>query len=109
MPSVRAETGSGGILARFVVLAGDHADSVLETANGDIVVYLPANFRASVRAAIEAANGQKIYSDFPEIPVQMRDSEWPQTITAEGNLNGGGPTIKVQTVSGNIWFRRANQ
>ena len=109
MPSVRAETGSGGILARFVVLSGDHADSVLETANGDIVVYLPANFRASVRAAIEAANGQKIYSDFPEIPVQMRDSEWPQTITAEGNLNGGGPTIKVQTVSGNIWFRRANQ
>jgi len=109
MPSVRAETGSGGILARFVVLSGDHADSVLETANGDIVVYLPANFRASVRAAIEAANGQKIYSDFPEIPVQMRDSEWPQTITAEGNLNGGGPTIKVQTVSGNIWFRRASQ
>jgi hypothetical protein len=82
---------------------------VLETTAGDIVIYLPANFRARVRAAIEAANGQKIYSDFPEIPVRMEDSEWPQTITAEGNLNGGGPTLKVQTVSGNIWFRRASQ
>ena len=74
IPSVRAETGSGGILARFVVLSGDHADSMLETAAGDIVIYLPANFRARVRAAIEAANGQKIYSDFPEIPVQMEDT-----------------------------------
>ncbi len=109
IPAVRAETASGAILARFVALSGDHADSVLETANGDIVVYLPANFRARVRAAIEAANGQKIYSDFPEIPVRMEDGEWPQTITAEGDLNGGGPTLKVQTVSGNIWFRRANQ
>ncbi len=109
IPSVRAETGSGGISARFVSISGDHADSLLETAAGDIVVYLPANFRARVRAAIEAANGHKIYSDFPEIPVRMEEGEWPQTITAEGNLNGGGPTIKVQTVSGNIWFRRASQ
>ena len=109
IPSVRAETGSGGILARFVVLSGDRADSTLETSAGDIVIYLPANFRARVRAAIEAASGQKIYSDFPEIPVHMEDTEWPQTITAEGNLNGGGPTLKVSTVSGNIWFRRASQ
>ena len=109
IPAVHAETGSGGIMARFVTMSGDHADSVLETAAGDIVVYLPVNFRARIRAAIEVANGQKIYSDFPEIPVRMEDGEWPQTITAEGNLNGGGPTIKVQTVSGNIWFRRANQ
>jgi len=109
IPSVRAETGSGGIMARFVSVSGDRADSVLETASGDIVVYLPVNFRARVRAAIEAANGHKIYSDFPEIPVRTEDGEWPQMITAEGNLNGGGPTIKVQTVSGNIWFRRANQ
>ncbi len=109
IPAVRAETGSGGILVRFVTLAGDHADSSLETSAGDIEIYLPANFRARIRAAIEAANGQKIYSEFPEIPVRMEAGEWPQTITAEGNLNGGGPMIKVQTVSGNIWFRRATQ
>ena len=110
IPAVHAETASGGILARFVALAGDHNDSMLETANGDIVVYLPVNFRARISAAIEAANGQKIYSEFSEIPVRMEgNSEWPQTITAEGNLNGGGPTIKVQTVNGNIWFKRANQ
>ena len=110
IPAVHAETASGGISAHFIILPGDHTDSVLETANGDIVVYLPANFRARILAAIEAANGQKIYSDFPEIPVRMEsDVDWPQTITAEGNLNGGGPTIKVQTVSGNISFKRANQ
>ena len=72
-------------------------------------MYLPANFNITVRAAIEAANGHKIYSDFSEIPVNVQDADWPQTITAEGSLNGGGPTLKVQTTSGNIWFRRANQ
>jgi len=106
--AVRAETGAGAIQAHFVVTSGD-TDSVLETSAGDITVYLPANFRIRVRAAIEAANGQKIYSDFPEIPVRMDGEDWPQTITAEGSLNGGGPTLKVKTVSGNIWFRRASQ
>jgi hypothetical protein len=107
IPSVRAETGSGGIQVRFVTVSGDHSDSMLETSVGDIVVYLPVNFKVSVRAAIEAANGQKIYSEFPEIPVRMEDGEFPQTITAEGHLNGGGPVLKVQTISGNIWFRHA--
>ena len=109
IPAVHAETGSGGIVARFVAMPGEHANSVLETAVGDIVVYLPANFNITVRAAIEAANGHKIYSDFSEIPVNVQDADWPQTITAEGSLNGGGPTLKVQTTSGNIWFRRSNQ
>jgi hypothetical protein len=90
-------------------VSGERANSVLETAVGDIVVYLPANFNVTVRAAIEAANGHKIYSDFSEIPVRTEDADWPQTITAEGNLNGGGPVLKVQTTSGNIWFRRVSQ
>jgi DUF4097 and DUF4098 domain-containing protein YvlB len=107
--AVHAETGSGGILARFIALNGERADSVLETAVGDIVVYLPANLNVTVRAAIEAANGHKIYSDFSEIPVRVEDSQWPQTITTEGSLNGGGPMLKVQTTAGNIWFRRASQ
>jgi hypothetical protein len=106
IPEVRAETGVGGIVARFVAASGEHENSSLETSSGDIVVYLPANLKISIWAAIEAANGQKIHSDFPQIPIHMESGEWPQTITAEGSLNGGGPTLKVQTVSGNIWFRR---
>jgi DUF4097 and DUF4098 domain-containing protein YvlB len=109
VPAVRAETGAGAILARFLVLSGEHADSLLETSAGDIVVYLPANLNITVRAAIEIANGHRIHSEFAEIPVKVDSSDWPQTITAEGILNGGGPVLRVRTTTGDIWFRRATQ
>lgn len=108
VPCARVETGSGGIVARFIA-AADRQDSSLETAVGDITVYLPANLNVTVRAAIEAANGHKIYSELQGLEIRSETGDWPQTVTADGNLNGGGPILKVQTVSGNIWFRRANQ
>jgi hypothetical protein len=33
----------------------------------------------------------------------------PKTVTAEGQLNGGGPVLKVRTNSGNVNFRRVSQ
>jgi DUF4097 and DUF4098 domain-containing protein YvlB len=108
VPSVRAESGSGAIVVRMVA-GKERNDSVLETAAGDIVVFLPANLNITVRAAIEMANGHKIHSEFSEIPVQIETVDWPQTMTAEGSLNGGGPLLKVRTATGDIWFRRAIQ
>jgi hypothetical protein len=107
--AARAETGAGGIVARFVTLQHERSDSVLETSAGDVVVYLPSNINITVRAAIDMANGHKIHSEFSEIPVKVENVDWPQTITAEGSLNGGGPLLKVRTTTGDIWFRRANQ
>jgi hypothetical protein len=63
----------------------------------------------TVRASIELANGHGIHSDFPDIRVASEGGEWgPKNMTAEGSLNGGGPSIKVSTTTGDIWFRRAN-
>jgi len=32
--------------------------------------------------------------------------QWgPKTVTAEGNLNGGGPLLKVRTTTGDITIR----
>jgi hypothetical protein len=100
------ETGAGGIMVRFVGgQAGDN--SSLETAVGDVTVYLDAGLHANVRATIEMANGHKISSDFPQIAVTTEGGEWgPQTVTAQGALNGGGPTIKISTASGNVQLRR---
>ncbi|HEY1264627.1 MAG TPA: hypothetical protein VGF06_13960 [Terriglobales bacterium] len=109
VPAVHAETGAGGIVARFISVNHERADSVLETSTGDVIVYLPVNISITVRAAIDVANGHKIHSEFSEIPVRVEDVDWPQTITAEGSLNGGGPLLKVRTTTGDIWFRRANQ
>jgi DUF4097 and DUF4098 domain-containing protein YvlB len=107
VPSVRAETGAGGIVARFVS-GGEHSDSSLETSTGDITIYLTSGVRLNVRASIDMAYGHKIGSDFPEIKVSSEGGDWgPRTISAEGSVNGGGPTLKVQTSTGSIYFRHA--
>lgn len=110
VPSARAETGGGGIEAKFIATGGERHDSLLETSAGDITVYVTANVNLSIRASIEVANGHSIHSDFPEIKVTVEGGDYgPKTVTAEGNLNGGGPILKVRTTTGDIWFRRASR
>lgn len=109
VPSARAETAAGGIVARFLS-SGERTDSVLETSAGDVTVYIASDLSVSVRAAIELANGHSIRAtDFPDIHIASEGGEWgPKTVTAEGQLNGGGPVLKVRTNSGNITFRRVS-
>jgi DUF4097 and DUF4098 domain-containing protein YvlB len=109
VPSAQAETAAGGIIAKFVSSSGERTDSVLETSAGDITIYLAPNLSISVRASIEVANGHDIRSDFPEIKVTTEGGDYgPKTVTAEGDLNGGGPVLKVRTTTGDINLRRAH-
>ena len=102
--AAKAETGAGGIVAKFVS-GGERTDSVLETSAGDITVYLAPSLNITIRASIDLANGHRIRSDFSEIRVTTEGGQWgPGTATAEGNLNGGGPTLKVRTTTGDITF-----
>jgi DUF4097 and DUF4098 domain-containing protein YvlB len=109
VPSARAETGGGGIEAKFISVGGERHDSELETSAGDITVYVAANVNLSIRASIEVANGHNIHSDFPEIKINVEGGDYgPKTVTAEGNLNGGGPVLKIRTTTGDIWLRRGH-
>lgn len=109
VPSARAETGAGGIVAKFVSPGGERNDSLLETSAGDITVYLAPNLNISIRASIDLANGHSIRSDFSEIQIRTEGGDYgPKTVTAEGNLNGGGPVLKVRTTTGDIVFRRGH-
>lgn len=104
----RAETGGGGITAQFVAARGGFSNSELETPAGDITVYLAPALPVTVHAAVDMGNGHKIESDFPEIKVVSEGGDYgPKRITAEGNLNGGGPVLKVHTSSGDILFLRS--
>ena len=109
--SARAETGAGGILAKFISSNGERTDSVLQTSAGDIVVYIAADVAMTIRASIDLANGHKISSDFTDIRVTSEGGDWPgpKSFTAEGKLNGGGPTLKVRTTTGDIKFLRASR
>jgi len=110
IPSARAETGAGSIEAKFVPSSGQKTDSLLETSAGDIKIYIAPSVSLSIRAAIEVANGHQIQSEFPEIRITAEGGEWgPKTVTGEGNLNGGGPKLKVRTTTGDITFLRASR
>jgi hypothetical protein len=106
VPSAHVETGAGAITAKFIS-SGERKDSVLETSVGDVTIYLVPNLNVTVRASIEAANGHHIVSDFPEIKISSEGGPWEKLVSAEGNLNGGGPVLKVRTTMGNIYIRRA--
>jgi hypothetical protein len=97
------------VTAKFIRGGNGTSNSELETGVGDITVYLVSNVNLTIRASIEAANGQQIVSDFPEIKIASEGGgQWgPKLVSAEGSLNGGGPVLKVRTTMGNIYFRRA--
>jgi hypothetical protein len=110
VPSAHAETGSGGIIAKFMSSSGIPSDSVLQTAVGDITVYLSPSINISIRASIDVANGHTIRSEFPEIRVTSDGGAWgPKSVSAEGSLNGGGPVLKIRTSAGNIVLRHADR
>jgi DUF4097 and DUF4098 domain-containing protein YvlB len=108
VPSAHAETGAGGIVVKLVNTGGERHDSDLETSAGDITVYLASDVAVDVRASVDMASGHRITSEFQDIHVMSEGGQWAKTYTAEGKLNGGGPTLKVHTSTGDINFKRAH-
>lgn len=105
---LRAETGSGPIVATLAP-GKSFSDSRLETAVGDIVVYVPQGLGVTVRAAVEVPRGEGILSDFPELKITRSSGFGPREAFAEGSINGGGPVLHVHTTTGNIEFRRTGK
>ena len=110
VPSAQAETGAGAIVVKLVNTGGERRDSDLETGAGDITVYLASDVAVNVWASVDLANGHKITSEFPDIHVHSEGETYgPKSYTADGKLNGGGPTLKVHTSTGDICFKRVTR
>jgi hypothetical protein len=61
-----------------------------------------------IDATLNMANGHRIRSDFPELKVSGDGGDYgPKNYHVEGPLNGGGPVLRIRTMSSNIEFRRA--
>ncbi|MBK5290738.1 MAG: hypothetical protein JJE04_03455 [Acidobacteriia bacterium] len=93
-----ATTAVGDILAEL--LRGHNLrNSYLSTSSGDVTVTIPSNLAVTVRALNESAGRmRRIVSDFPEIRVDASG--------ASGQLNGGGPLLKIAAQNGTIYLRR---
>jgi hypothetical protein len=105
---VRASTTAGRILAVFDASAKTFAASELQTSVGDVYVYLPAGLPLTIDAAIDAAAGHHIVTDFPLSILGDKEDFSERTIRGQGALNGGGEVLRIRTVAGNIEIRKLN-
>jgi DUF4097 and DUF4098 domain-containing protein YvlB len=117
---VRCESGTGGVRVNNVsgpllvstaagsIVAGllsgkPMADSLLETGNGDITVLIPQDLGITIRAENAFADTVKrIVSDFPSVPVRIEGMR----LVAEGQVNGGGPLLRISGTGGTIFIKR---
>lgn len=103
---VRATTAAGAIRAQIAASRESFGPSLLETAFGDIEVFLPPDLPLTIDAVIEMATGHKILTDFP---LEIQGGDWrmdESTVVAHGALNGGGQLLRIRTVGGNIEIRK---
>jgi len=105
--SAHVETGGGSIMVQFVAGRTQFKDSMLRTALGNVVVYLPKDLGVDIHASTEMANGSGITSAFPELMINSTGGKYgPKSMSAEGMLNGGGPALRVRTTIGEIDIKR---
>lgn len=100
------DTGSGAVTVEFTGAPGSFTDSSLHTASGDVLVFLPTNLPLDVHASSDMAPGYGIKSELDGIHISRQSGGYgPQSMWAEGSLNGGGPALRVRTGMGHIDFR----
>ena len=104
--AVRASTSAGRILVEFDANAKNFASSMLETSLGDVYVYLPPGLPLTIDAAIAAAAGHHIVTDFPLSILGDQENFALSSIRGQGPLNGGGQVLRIRTRAGNIEIRK---
>jgi DUF4097 and DUF4098 domain-containing protein YvlB len=100
--SLRAATERGNILAQ-ILANRPLSDSFLYTGAGDITVLIPSNMGVTIEAETsEIAGSRSIVSDFSELQIRALRS----SVIATGNINGGGPKLRLTGAGGRIEIRR---
>lgn len=99
---LRAATRMGSIIAGIQGRVSE--DSFLQTAAGDITVFLPSTLAVTVQADNLAAGSMgRIFSDFPEIRFLANSLSGSKAL---GSINGGGPVLRISAAGGTIHLKR---
>jgi TonB family protein len=103
---VHASTGEGSITAWLSPSLKVAAPSRLESAQGDIVIYMPRRIHLTVLATIDG-QGHRILAD-PSIPIKFSYSggdTGKRVQRGECSVNGGGEVLNLRANEGNIQLR----
>jgi len=102
---LKASTAIGNILAEL--MGGRLLDSYLATGSGDITVLIPSNLAVRIQAFHEAGTRPvNVMSEFPEIRVVPGGAVGNSRLIASGDLNGGGPLLRIAASGGTVYLRR---
>jgi DUF4097 and DUF4098 domain-containing protein YvlB len=100
--SLRAATERGSIVAE-ILTGGDLEDSFLSTRSGDITVLIPSDMGVTIEAETRGSpNRRPIVSDFSGLLIRRQRS----SVVALGNINGGGPRLRLTGAGGRIEIKR---
>ncbi len=95
--ALRASTAVGNVMAQLLA-GGAPLDSFLVTGMGDITVFVPSNLGIRILAQIDSSG--RIVSEFPAVKTKENARQ------AEGEINGGGPLLRLSSANGTIYIRR---
>jgi hypothetical protein len=102
----QAHTGMGRITAEFIGNRESMKDSELVTSMGDIVVYVANTVPCNFHAVIATSPTRHIVTDFSDLKISNGLPEYgPRSVAAEGAVHGGGPTVEMRTMIGQIELR----
>jgi DUF4097 and DUF4098 domain-containing protein YvlB len=98
---VKATTAGGDIYVELDPT--NERKSNLETAGGDITLYLPAGAKVTIKARIKLRDrwGEDDYEISSDFKVESQDRD-KREVTARFVINGGGKVITIETVNGDI-------
>ncbi len=104
---LNVQTVMGSIFAELI--AGSRLeDSFLGANAGDVTVLIPSRLSLSVQARNDSGANPRIQSDFSEVPVKSFGFSRPPTL-AEGQINGGGPLLRINVAAGIIYLKKLKQ
>lgn len=99
---VVANTVSGDIQVRFAPMR--QGPSSISTVSGDVDVSMPASTKATMK--LRSISGE-IYTDF-DLNLKSQDNmSHIGGQVVDSNINGGGNTLSLKSVSGDIYVRKA--
>jgi DUF4097 and DUF4098 domain-containing protein YvlB len=101
---LRASTMVGDIITELLP-GGALSESSLTSGSGNITVWIPGSLPMTIRAD-SMAGVARIVSDFPEIRT-IAGGTRVRSARAEGDLNGGGPVLRISASNGVVYLKRA--
>ncbi len=102
---LQVQTALGSILAELFPGARFVDASSLVAGSGDITVLIPSNISLSVLARNDSGGNPKIVSDFSELRARTLIAK--PAVVYQGQINGGGPLLTLNTAAGTIWVKKS--